>query len=140
VGKGKIKIYFVECQERHSAKYGFIECLLGDTRQRSYFVECRRLALGKLTVVSYRRLLTVLRRASRFAENLTLDKGGFVECLSISSVSLLVHEVIVDSLISLRVALDKECFVEWPTKCTRQSTEHLVKSQIPVVPYTPLQL
>jgi hypothetical protein len=32
----------------------------------------------------------------------------------------LVNEVIAKSLISPRVALDKECFAECPTKCTRQ--------------------
>jgi hypothetical protein len=68
---------------------------------------------AKLTVVSYRRLLTTLCRASCFAESLTLGKGGFAESLSMSSVSLSVNDVVAESLISPRVILDKECFAEW---------------------------
>jgi hypothetical protein len=37
----------MSAKERQSTKYRFIECLLGDTRQR-YFVECQRLTLGKV--------------------------------------------------------------------------------------------
>jgi hypothetical protein len=46
--KEKMKIYFAECQERHSAKYRCAECLQGDTRQSSYFADCQRLSLGKV--------------------------------------------------------------------------------------------
>jgi hypothetical protein len=42
-----MKIYFVECQKRHSTKHMFVECVQGDTQQRSYFTECQRLTLGK---------------------------------------------------------------------------------------------
>jgi hypothetical protein len=44
-----MKIYLAECQERHSAQYWLPSVsLLADTRQRSFFVECQRLVLGKV--------------------------------------------------------------------------------------------
>jgi hypothetical protein len=57
----------------------------------------------------------------------------FAKCLSIPSVSLSVNEVIAESCISPRVAHGKVCFAECSTKCTRQSTEHSIKSRISVV-------
>jgi hypothetical protein len=47
------------------------------------------------------------------------------------SVSPSINMVVAESLISPRVALDKECFVECPTKYTQQSVEHSAKSRIP---------
>jgi hypothetical protein len=55
------------------------------------------------------------------------------ECMSMSSVSCSINEVIVESVISLSVALGKEFFAECLTKCTRQRAKHTTKSRIPVV-------
>jgi hypothetical protein len=49
------------------------------------------------------------------------------------TVSRSVNEVVVKSLNWSSVVLDKECYDECPTKCTRQSAEHLAKSRIPIV-------
>jgi hypothetical protein len=101
-----MKIYFTECQERHSAKYRCVECLQDDTRQSNYFADCQRLSLGK---VNDRQLLTALYRASCSVESLTL-----------SNVLVSVNEVIVESLILPRVTLSKVRSAECPTKCTQR--------------------
>jgi hypothetical protein len=83
-----------------------------DTRQRGFFCRVPKpSARQKITTVSYKRLLTALCRGSLFAECLALDKGFFVECLSMSRVLLSVN----------------------PTKSTWQSSKHTAKSRIPVV-------
>jgi hypothetical protein len=92
VGKRKkIKIYFAECQKRHSAKYRFAECSTGNTRQRGKFVECRLWTLGidndchlltaadgSLPCASFRREFDTrqrfLCRGSLCAECFALDK------------------------------------------------------------------
>jgi hypothetical protein len=56
----KIKIYFAECRS-------------GDTQQSSFFAECQGQRSTKLTVVSYRRLLTTIYRVPLFVESLTLE-------------------------------------------------------------------
>jgi hypothetical protein len=88
---------------------------------------------AKITVVSYRRLLTVHCRASSFAECLTLSKKVFTECLAMPSVLPSTKVVVTESLPLSRVALSKEVFAECPTKGTRQSSTHSAKSQITVV-------
>jgi hypothetical protein len=61
-----------------------------DTRQNIDLSSVNAWRSAKLTTVSYRRLMTTLCRASRYAE-----------CPSMPSVSLLVNEVIAKSLVSL---------------------------------------
>jgi hypothetical protein len=87
----------------------------------------------KITVVSYRWLLTDLCRASPFTERLTLGKEVFAECLSMSSVLLSVNVVVTESVTLPSAVLGKEFFVEYPTKNTQQNAEHSAKSWIPVV-------
>jgi hypothetical protein len=48
-------------------------------------------------VVSYRRLLTTICRASSFVECLTLDKDFFAEWLSVPRVLLSVNKVIIEN-------------------------------------------
>jgi hypothetical protein len=67
-------------QVKHSAKYALPSVARPDIRQRTLFAECRIGRSAKITLVSYRRLLAVLYRASPFAECLTLGKEVFVEC------------------------------------------------------------
>jgi hypothetical protein len=55
----------------------------------------------------------------------------------VSRVLLSVKVVITESVTLPSVALDKVFFTECPTKSTRQSAKHSVKSQIPVVPGRP---
>jgi hypothetical protein len=59
-------------------------------------------------IVSYRRLLTTLRRTWAFAECLTLGKEVFVECLHVSSVLLSVNMVITESRTLSSAALGKD--------------------------------
>jgi hypothetical protein len=40
-------MYFDECPEMTLGKEAFAECQLVDTRQRTFFAECQRSALGK---------------------------------------------------------------------------------------------
>jgi hypothetical protein len=49
------------------------------------------------------------------------------------SVLLSVNMVITESVTLLSAMLDKQFFVECPTKSTRQSAEHSAKNRIPVV-------
>jgi hypothetical protein len=90
-----MKIYFAECQGRHSAKCWFALLTLG------------KIASAKLTAVGYRRLLTTLCRASLFVECFTLGKDIVAKCLPMSSVSHSINEVVVESVISPSVALAK---------------------------------
>jgi hypothetical protein len=78
----------------------------------------------KITVVSYRRLLAALCRASLFAECLAIDKVVFVKCLHVPRILLSVNVVVTESRTLPSVAPDKDGFVECPTKNTQQSTEH----------------
>jgi hypothetical protein len=73
-------------------------------------------ARQKITVVSYRRLLTTICRASPFAECLALGKEIFVECLHVPRVPLSVNVVITECSILPSAALGKDFFVECPTK------------------------
>jgi hypothetical protein len=50
-----------------------------------------------------------------------------------------IKEVVVESVCSPSVVVDKEFFVEYLTNCTRQSVEHSTKSQISVVSDTTLE-
>jgi hypothetical protein len=86
-------------------------------RRRRHLLRVTTWYTAKITAVSYRILLTVLCRASSFDECLTLGKEVVVEYLSMPSVLRSVNVVV----------------AECPTKCTRQNTEHLAKSRIPVV-------
>jgi hypothetical protein len=86
-----------------------------------------------ITTVSYRRLLTALCRASRFAECLALDKAAFAECLPVPRVLLLVNVVVIESRTLPSATLGKDFFAECSTKSTQQRTEHSAKRRIPVV-------
>jgi hypothetical protein len=88
---------------------------------------------AKITIVSYRRLLTSLCRVSSFAECLTLGKEVFAECLAIPSVLLSVNVIVTESVTLSSAALSKEFFTECPTKSTRRSVERSPNSRIPVL-------
>jgi hypothetical protein len=75
----------------------FAECWAATLGKVSSLRSANVWRLAKITVVSYRRLLTALCRASPFAECLTLDKDVFVECMSMPSVLLLVNMVVTES-------------------------------------------
>jgi hypothetical protein len=74
----------------------------------------------KIMTVSFRRWLTTLCRESSFAECWALDKGVFAECFSVPGVLLSVNVVVTESRTLPSAALDKDFFVEYPTKNTRQ--------------------
>jgi hypothetical protein len=104
-----------------------------DTRQRILYPVSDVGHSAKITIVSYRRLLAALYRASLFAECVALGKVVFVECLPVPRILLSVNMVVTESRTLPSAALGKDGFVECPTKNTQQSTEHSTKSQIPVV-------
>jgi hypothetical protein len=83
---------------------------------------------ANLTDVSYRWLLTAFCRAPPFIERLTLSKDV------LTSVLLSVNVIVTESVTLPSAALDKQFFVECPTKSTQQSAKHSAKSQILVVP------
>jgi hypothetical protein len=70
----------------------------------------------KITVVSYRRMLTSLCRASLFAECLALGKAIFAECLHVPRDPLSVNVVVTESMTLTSTTLDKYFFVECPKK------------------------
>jgi hypothetical protein len=72
---------------------------------------------AKITVVSYRRLLTALCRAPPFAECLALGKDFFAECIFMPRVLLSVNALVTEGRTLPSVELGKDC----PTKSTRQS-------------------
>jgi hypothetical protein len=79
----KMKIYFVECPCKA------YRVSPGQTLVKvPSFPSVNVWRSIKITVVSYKRLLTVICRASSFAKCLALDKAVFTECLTVSRVLL----------------------------------------------------
>jgi hypothetical protein len=115
-----MQIFFCRVSKRDTRQSTLCQVLtVGHSAKKQPLSSVNAWFSTKLTVVSYRQLLTVLRRESSFVECLTLGKHClcrecyFAEC-----------------------GIVKDCFVECPTKYTRQSVEHSAKCRIPVVKET----
>jgi hypothetical protein len=74
------------------------------------------------------------------AECLTLDKVVCVECLSVSRVLLSTNALVTEIETLPSTTLDKDFFVECPTKNNRQSVKHSAKKKIAVVRRPCLQI
>jgi hypothetical protein len=131
---GKIKIYTLSSvQEWHSAKRIVPSVRRKTLDKEASLPSAKAWCSAKITVVSYRRLLTALCRALPFTECSTLGKDFFAECISMPRVLLSVNEIATKSRTLPSAALGKDFFVECPIESTRQNIEHSAKSRILVV-------
>jgi hypothetical protein len=106
--KEKIKIYFIECHPRHSAKYGLTSLELEALGKVAALSSAKSRLSAKIMIVSYRQLLTALCRASAFTECLALGKEVFAECLRVPRVVLSVNVVVNESRTLTSAALGKD--------------------------------
>jgi hypothetical protein len=107
----KIKIYFVSVQDRHSAKHSLPSVGLEALDKVASLPSAKARCSAKITVANYRRLRTVLCRASSFAECLALGKAVFVECFPVPRVLISVNVVVTESKTLPSAALDKKSLI-----------------------------
>ena len=80
---------FAECQRKTLGKEVILPSVCQMTLDKEIILaSVIRRHSAKVTIINYRRLMTVLYRGSRFAECLALNKAFFVERLSMPSVFL----------------------------------------------------
>jgi hypothetical protein len=91
----------------HSTKYGLPSVELEALDKVAALSSAKSRLSAKIMVVSYKRLLTALCRASAFAECLVLGKEVFAECLRVLRVLLSVNAVVTASRTLLSAALGK---------------------------------
>jgi hypothetical protein len=109
----KIKYTLPSVQGWHSAKYGLPSVCLETLGKVASPPSANARRSVKITTVSYRRLLTVLCRASLSVQCLPLGKAVFAECLPVSRVLLSVNMFVTESRNLPSVALSKEVFIEY---------------------------
>jgi hypothetical protein len=108
----KIKYTLSSAHGWHSTKHDLSSIRFEALGKVASLPSAKARCSAKITVVSYRLLLTALCQASLFAECLALGKTFFVECLPVPRVLVSVNVVVAESRTLPSAALGKA----WSTR------------------------